>query len=101
MLKKYRGTNVIPEETGVFSDSDSEPEEGNPETEIEKADGNDDMPGTETQNEQSVCDESEFQSLEDDHRQKEHEVEREENLVVEQGLRRRPKKRVDPDFEYY
>jgi hypothetical protein len=26
MLKKYRGTNVIPEETGIYSDSDAEPE---------------------------------------------------------------------------
>jgi hypothetical protein len=85
MLKRYRGTNVIPEESGIFSASDSEPEDTRGENSPEVRDGDNSSEKGNIQGEQNVSDESEFPDLETDQRCKEREVEREEWLVEDKG----------------
>jgi hypothetical protein len=94
LLKKYSGTNIIPEETAVFSDSEDEQENSMRDDEGEKQEEEEQLEEILGQTDADLAE----QEVEQENVM---EQERGEEMVRERGLRRRPAKRLDPNFEYY
>jgi hypothetical protein len=102
MLKRYRGTNVPPEDTETYRMGTDDDVDNIPEGAAEPGESRLDHDEVSQQEEARIEElDRDFVTADMEHDRQEQEIVREEQQVQKHGLRQRVKKRVDENYIYY